>query len=75
MDSSNLTRLQVDRLCADVRRQLRYLNKLCARIQQLRFPLDDPLCREVLRARDAVQSLYTAALGAGQVQQSPPGRE
>ena len=48
-----------------VRRQLRYLNKLCARLQTLRFPLEDPLCREALRARDAVQGLYTAALASG----------
>ncbi len=49
-----------------VRRQLRYLNRLCGRLQTLRFPLEDPLCREALRARDAVQGLYTAALASGQ---------
>ena len=67
MDSTHLTRQQADKLRADIRRQLAYLNKLAARMQALRWPLDDPVCREALRARDAVQSLYTAALGARQM--------
>lgn len=66
MDSSHLTRQQAERLRADIARQLVYLNKLCARMQSLRWPLDDPVCREALQARNAVQALYVAALGAGQ---------
>lgn len=65
MDSSHLTSRQAEQLGATLRRQLTYLNKLCGRLQLLRFPLDDPLCREALRARDAIQALYDATAAAG----------
>lgn len=61
MDSSHLSTEQVVALRAVVGRELRYLNKLCARMQVLRFPPDDALCRAAQRARDALQDLYTAA--------------
>ena len=61
MDSSHLKPEQVARLQATLGKQLRYLNRLCARMQRLSFPLDDPLCQPAHRARDAMQDLYTAA--------------
>ena len=60
MDSTRLRPEQIATLRAQVGRQLGYLNKLCARMQQLRFPLEDPVCREALRARSQLQSLYDA---------------
>lgn len=71
VDSSNLTRRQADRLRNDVARQLVYLNKLCARIQSLRWPADDFLGREAVRARNAVQALYIATQGVGQTPSDP----
>ena len=38
---------------------MRFLNKLCARMQKLRWPVEDQVCRDGLRARDAVQDLAT----------------
>ncbi|HWE01891.1 MAG TPA: hypothetical protein VG326_05725 [Tepidisphaeraceae bacterium] len=61
MNSSHLHPEQVVRLRAAVGRELRYLNNLCGRMQTLRFPPDDPLCRAAHRARDALQDLYTAS--------------
>lgn len=60
MDSSYLTSEQVERLRAIVGRDLRFLNRLCARMQRLAFPLDDPLCQAATRARDVMQDLYTS---------------
>jgi hypothetical protein len=60
VDSTYLNSEQVERLRAIVGRDLRFLNRLCARMQRLAFPLDDPLCQAGLRARDVVQDLYTA---------------
>ena len=50
------------RLTASLGRNLRYLNRLCARMQQLGFPPEDPLFRAARQARDAAQDLYTAAI-------------
>jgi hypothetical protein len=61
VDSSHLTPDQVARLRLTLGRELRYLNNLCGRMQTLRFPPDDGLCRAAQRARDALQDLYTAA--------------
>ncbi len=61
MDSSHLTTEQIARLRAVLGRELRYLNNLCGRMQALRFPPEDRLCRAAHRARDAAQDLYTAA--------------
>jgi hypothetical protein len=58
MDSTRLRPEQLAKLRAQISRQLEYLNKLCARMQTLRFPLEDPVCREALRARSHVQALY-----------------
>ncbi len=60
VDSSHLTAEQVAKLQLTLARDLRYLNNLCARMQTLRFPPDDALCRAAHRARDAMQDLHTA---------------
>lgn len=65
MDSGQLTPEQANRLRETVARHLRFLNKLCGRMQQLGFPLDDPLCRAAQEARSRVQDLHTAAHYAG----------
>jgi len=57
MDSTRLATEQADRLHARVGEMLRYLNRLCDRMQYLRFPVDDPLWREAISARDAVRGL------------------
>ena len=44
---------------APLRRQLDYLNRLCGRLQVRGFPTDDPLRVKALRARAAVQDLYS----------------
>lgn len=41
-------------------RQLRYLNKLCARMQRLGWPVEDSVCKAASAARDATQDLFTA---------------
>jgi len=65
MDSRTLTPAQADKLRAIVARQLDYLNRLCGRMHEQRWPLEDVLCREALRARDAVQRLSDAACQCG----------
>jgi hypothetical protein len=45
--------------------QLAYLSKLVSRMQILRFPDEDPVWREAMRARSASQALYDAARLAG----------
>ena len=65
VDSSHLQPEQIAQLRRVVGRDLRFLNNLCARMQSLRFPVDDPLCRAALTARDAMQDLYTASHYAG----------
>jgi hypothetical protein len=61
VDSSHLTPEQVARLKSTAGRSLRYLNRLCERMQRLAFPIDDLLCQAGHRARDAMQDLYTAS--------------
>ena len=65
MDSSDLTPQQVERLKAVVGRQLRFLNRMVARMQQRQYPLDDPLWLAGVTARNAAQDLLTAASYAG----------
>ena len=64
MDSSSLKPHQVDNLRQHVRRELRYLSALCSRMQQLRFPNDDPLCRAALDAHAAMERLHMACQSA-----------
>jgi DNA-binding CsgD family transcriptional regulator len=44
MDSASITPAQAEKLRADLARQLDYLNRLCARMQMQRWPLEDQLC-------------------------------
>ena len=64
MDSTRLTREQADRVRRVVARHLRYLNRLCDRMNRLGFPPADPLFDAADRARRAVQDLHVAALYA-----------
>ena len=55
MDSKDLTTEQAHKLRESVARQLRYMNRLCARMQRLGFPVNDPLSAAALNARNAMQ--------------------
>ena len=59
--SADLKPEQVQALQQTLARQLRYLHRLCARMQRLRFPLDDPLVKTAMHAREAVQALHNRA--------------
>src|SRR5688572_12156622 len=52
MDSRSLTEEQLAKLTAELLRQARYHNRLVERMQQLRFPPNDPLWIYGLRCRD-----------------------
>ena len=65
MDSTRLNPEQVDKLIADIGRQLRYLTRLCERMQKLKWPIDDPLCVAIYDARSATERLLARARGAG----------
>lgn len=65
VNSSDLQPEQAARLVESIRRQLVYHNNLCARIQSLQWPVDDPVNRAALVARNALQDLLTAARYAG----------
>jgi hypothetical protein len=52
---------QAHKLMARVAEQLRFLNHLCERMQDLGFPPDDPLWRSAIAARDAHQDLHVAS--------------
>jgi hypothetical protein len=53
MDSNGLQSEQAEHLGAQVRRHLRYLNRLCERMTRLRFPPHDPLQVAAVKARAA----------------------
>ena len=53
MNSDDLDADQAQKLVDAIRRQLRYLNRLSARMQALQFRPDDPLLRAAVKARDA----------------------
>jgi hypothetical protein len=52
MDSGDLQPEQAMRLVESARRQLVYLNRLCERIQKLRWPIDDPVSRAATTAQE-----------------------
>jgi hypothetical protein len=60
MKSSDLPPEKIARFRDEIARQLRYHNRVCARMQCLGWPLDDPIVMEGMRVRDALQDLYTA---------------
>jgi hypothetical protein len=61
MDSTDLHPEQAERLGGQVRRHLRYLNRLCERMIRLGFPPHDPLYVAGNEARARMQDLLTAA--------------
>jgi hypothetical protein len=61
VDSSNLHPEQVERLVAAVGRQRDYLDALAKRMGQRKFPVDDPVCRAVIRAYEGVSNLCVVA--------------
>ena len=61
MDSRRLKLQQVAQLQAAIDKQLRYVSRLCERMEKLDFPPDDPLNREALRARKAIRELDDTA--------------
>lgn len=63
--SSDLTTAQAEKIKAVVGRQLRYLNNLCARIDRLQWPVNDPLRLAAQEARKMTQDLLTAGHYAG----------
>jgi hypothetical protein len=58
MDSRRLKSSQVAQLQATIGKQLGYVNKVCARMRELGFLVDDPVYREALRAESALQALF-----------------
>ena len=61
MDSHDLRPNQAERLGAQVRPMLRYVNRLCERMIRLQFPVNDPLQLAAVKARAAMQDLHMAA--------------
>lgn len=65
MTSSDLTPAQASAIKTTVGRQLRYLTRLCDRINRLGWPIDDPLRLAAEEARKRTQDLLTASHYAG----------
>jgi hypothetical protein len=61
MTEADLKPEQVERLAAIVGRELRFLNRLCDRMNRLGFPPDDPLFRAAMLARNGMHGLNVAA--------------
>jgi hypothetical protein len=61
MPSSMLTTEQATKLRAIVSRDLRFLNRLCDRMQRLQFPPADPLYAAATKARNSLQELHVEA--------------
>lgn len=61
MTSSDLRPDQAERLREQIAGHLRYLNRLCERMNRLGFPPADPLYVAAERARAAIQALHVAA--------------
>lgn len=57
VDSTSLTRDQIEKLKEAIARQLRYLGKLRTRMERLAFPPNDPLYAQVSEAFDKVHRL------------------
>ena len=65
MSSDDLTPDQAEALKAIVGRQLRYLNRLVAKMQLRQFPVDDRLWVAGIAARNCAQDLFVACHYAG----------
>ena len=61
MTSDDLHVDRAIRLMAQVGRQLRWLDRLCRRMDQLGFPPDDSLRQAALAARSTMQDLHVEA--------------
>lgn len=61
MDSRQLPQAKVEQLRTRLVGQLDYLNRLCMRMETLKFPLNDPLFVSANRAREAMQTVLTEA--------------
>jgi hypothetical protein len=58
VSSDDLKPEQARQLMETVGRQLRFLNRLCQRMDRVRFPPDDSLRQAAWTARNAMQHLY-----------------
>jgi len=61
MDSNDLTPAQATRLREILGRNLRFVAKLCQRMERLGFPADDPLYQAAGKAQRALQELHVRA--------------
>ncbi len=61
MDSRSLTPRQAADLRDRLARDLRYMGRLCSRMQSLGFPPTDPLFAAATRARNSLQELHVVA--------------
>jgi hypothetical protein len=59
--SEDLKPEQIQRLCADLGRYARYLNRLCARMEQLGFPVSDAVYARSISARNSAEALLAFA--------------
>jgi hypothetical protein len=63
---------QVARLCADLAGHARYLNRLCARMERLGFPVSDPLYARAISGRNTAEALLSCAGDIGKPRVTPP---
>jgi hypothetical protein len=61
MDSRQLPQRKVEQLKQRLTQQLDFLNRLCMRMESLKFPLNDPLFVSANRARESMQTMLTEA--------------
>jgi hypothetical protein len=62
MDSRQLTNEQLDKIAAEIWRQVSYLSRLRDRMEATGFPSNDKLFAAVIRANDAATSLHLQLL-------------
>lgn len=60
MKSTDLKPGEIDALDEVVSRQLRFAEKLCARMEQLRFSHSDPVFAAAVQARESIRELLSA---------------
>ena len=61
MDSNDLTPAQANRLREILGRNLRFVARLCQRMERLGFPADDPLYVAASKAQRALQEVHVRA--------------
>lgn len=57
LNSQDLTRDQLDKITAMLGWHQKYLNALCDRMHERKFPPQDKLYLDAMKARDAIQAL------------------